>query len=249
MIEPVLRAAGLDSKEAQVYEQILRVGKITPAALLEKIQIKRGDLYNVLRRLEERKLIYSLPDAKKLTCAAAPPEAIEQIIKAKERNLEDAKGRLSMLSSLYNLGMGKPNVRFAEGIEGIKEIFNDTLTAKTEIVSYADVDGWMKYLEKYAIWYAAERRRRKIKERAIIPDTPEAKKYMAGYNMEVTKIKFIQHEKFQFSLEMNIYDNKVSYVTFREPFISVLIEDQAVADTQRAIFELSWKNAATESSM
>lgn len=241
MLEPVLKAAGLNPKEAEVYESILRSGKETPASLLKKVQLKRGDLYNVLRGLEKRKLIYSLPNTKKLTFVVSDPGTIEQAVRANERGLEEAKERLSFLYSLYNLGIGKPGVRFTQGLEGIKELFNDTLTAKTEILSYADVDGWIKHLPKYMVWYAAERRRRKIKERAIIPDTPAARQYMGDYNKEFTAIKFVPHQKFKFSLEMNIYDNKVVYVTFDEPFIGVLIEDKNIADTQRAIFEFGWE--------
>jgi len=242
MLEPLLQAAGLDPKEAQVYEQILRNGQESPATLLKTIPIKRGDLYNVLRRLDEKKLIYTLPKTKKLTYGALAPDTIEQSIKSQERVIKDVKEQISLLYSFYNLGVGKPGVRFAQGIEGIKEIFNDTLNAKTEIVGYADIDGWLTHLETYAVWYARERRRRKIRERVIIPDTPRAKEYITSYNKSMTEIKFVPHQKFQFSLELNVYDNKVAYVTFREPFISILIEDQAIADTQRAIFELNWKN-------
>ncbi|HEY4497453.1 MAG TPA: hypothetical protein VJC20_01700 [Candidatus Paceibacterota bacterium] len=101
----------------------------------------------------------------------------------------------------------------------------------------------LKHLKKYASWYAVERRKRKIRERAIVPDTPTARKYLDAYNKEVTQIAFVLYSKYRFSLEMNIYDSKVTYVTFREPFISVLIEDKAIADTHRAIFEHNWASA------
>jgi sugar-specific transcriptional regulator TrmB len=240
MLETVLKAAGLDSKEAQTYEHIVRSGKSTAAEILKATAIKRGDLYNVLKRLEDRKLIHPLPDVKILTYAPSDPEAIERALKAEEQALVEAKDNLSSLYSLYNLGMGKPGVRFAQGIEAIKEFFNDTLNSKTDILSYADWDGWDRYLYKYAVWYAKERRERKIKERVIIPDTLAARQYMKNYNADFTDFRFVPHDKFKFSLEMNIYDNKVLYVTLREPFIAVLIEDKDIADTQRAVFEMSW---------
>jgi hypothetical protein len=65
--------------------------------------------------------------------------------------------------------------------------------------------------------------------------------------MEMTRVKFIPHYKFKFALEMNIYDNKVAYTTFEEPLIAVVIEDKAIADTERAIFELSWANSGAGS--
>lgn len=244
MIKPVLRAAGLNEKEAQIYEQILRNGKSTASLLLHSVPVKRGDLYNVLRRLEDRKFIYSLPGSKKLTYAASDPETIEHALKNNEQNIEDAKENLPLVYSLYNLGVGKPGVRFAQGLDGIKKMFNDTLNTKTEILSFADVDGWLAHLEKYTKWYGNERRIRGVKERVIIPDTPVARTFISSYDKRVTRVKFIPHETFKFSLEMNIYDNKVLYVTLREPFIAVLIEDKSITDTQRSIFELSWLQTA-----
>lgn len=240
IIDPVLEMAGLDPKEAMVYEEILQNGKIAVLNIANNLNIKKGDLYNILGRLEKHKLIYPLKGYKRLTYSVSNPEIIERAITAKERNLEEAKTRLFNLFSIYNLNKGKPGIRFAEGLEGIKKIFNETLKSKTEIVGFADADGWLMHLPEYTKWYGAERIRRNIKERMIVPDTEMAVNYIKDYDKKVTEFKFIPHDKFKFSLEMDIFDNKVIYATLREPFIALLIEDKEIADTQRAIFELSW---------
>lgn len=244
MFNSTLQVADLNEKEALVYTHIVRSGKSTAADLLRATTVKRGDLYNVLRRLEEKRFIFALPDAKKLTYAASDPEVIERAVTAQERLVQDSKLELPLLFSAYNLASGKPGIRYFEGVEGIKEAYQDSLTATTEILAYADADGVLRVLgKKYAAWYAAERRRRKIRERLIVPDTALARRYFAGYDMAMTQHAFVPHEKFAFAAEMNIYDHKVFYTTFREPYIAVLIEDRAIADTQRAIFELGWSAA------
>ncbi len=245
IVTSTLKTAGLDKKEAFVYEEILRHGPINTALLLKKLPIKRGDLYNVLSHLERGKFIESLPEFKKLTYKVTDPEIIDHAVKTQERHVHEAKENLDLIYSLYNLNMGKPGVRFAQGLEGIKEIFNETLKSKTEIVGYGDVDGWLTHLGKYTKWYGKERLRKNIKERIILPDTATAKKYFEEYDKRATEIKFVPHEKYVFSLEMNVFDDKVIYVTLREPFIALLISDKSIADTQRAIFELTWSNINT----
>ncbi|MEK7140759.1 MAG: helix-turn-helix domain-containing protein [Patescibacteria group bacterium] len=242
IVNPVLEVAGLDPKEASVYQEILQNGKIAVLNIARNLGLKKGDLYNILRRLENQKLIYPVPGCKRLTYSITDPEIIERAILAKEKNLEEAKGRLFNLFSLYNLNIGKPGMRFAQGKEGIKKIFNETLKSKTEILSYADGDGWIANFPKYLKWYEGERIRRNIKERIILPDTEMTTSYLKSYNTKVTEFKFIPHEEFKFSSEINIFDNKVVYVTMREPFIALLIEDKEIADTQRAIFKLSWNS-------
>ena len=61
------------------------------------------------------------------------------------------------LFSLYNLNNGKPGIRFAQGKEGIIKLFNETLKSKTEILAYADGEGWVKHFPKYLKWYEEER--------------------------------------------------------------------------------------------
>ena len=242
MINPVLEIAGLDPKEAKVYEEILQNGKIAVLNIAKNLDIKKGDLYNILGRLKDKKLIYPLPDYKRLTYSVSDPKVIEQAILEKERDLEEAKGRMFELFSLYNLNQGKPGIRFAQGIEGIKKIFNETLKSKTEIVGYADAEGWLINLPQYTRWYGKERIKRNIKERMIVTDTKLAVEYIKNYDKKVTEFKFLPNDKYKFSMEMDIFDNKVVYATLREPFIALLIEDKQIADTQRAIFELSWSS-------
>jgi len=242
IINPILEMAGLDPKEALVYEEILQNGKIAVLNIAKNLNIKKGDLYNVLNRLEKQKLIYPLKEYKRLTYSVTNPEVLEGAILAKEKNIKEAKNRLFELFSLYNLNKGKPGIRFAQGIEGIKKIFNETLKSKTEILAYADASGWLTHLPQYTKWYATERIRKNIKERVIITDTARAQEYMRSYDAKVTKYKFISHDKYNFSMEMDIFDNKVVYATLREPFIALMIEDKEIADTQRSIFELTWNS-------
>lgn len=242
LMKPVLEAAGLDPKEAQVYEEILQNGKLAVLNIAKNTGLKKGDLYNVLERLEEKKLIRELPEYKRLTYAVDNPEIIERAILEKEKNLEEAKGRMFELFSLYNLHQGKPGIRFAQGIEGIKKLFNETLKSKTEILAYADAGGWLTHFPEYTRWYAEERIKKNIKERVIISDTTQALDYMKSYNTQVTEYKFVSHAENKFSMEMDIFDNKVIYATLREPFIALLIEDKEIADTHRAIFEMNWRS-------
>lgn len=242
LINPVLQTAGLDPKESMVYEEILQNGKIAVVNILKNLNLKKGDLYNVLGRLEDKKMVQSLPEYKRLTYTVSDPQVIEQAILEKEKNIEEAKGRMFELFSLYNLNKGKPGVRFAEGKEGIKKLFNETLKSKTEIVGYADAEGWIVNFSEYTKWYGRERIKKNIKERIIITDTPKTVEYMKDYDAKVTQFKFLPHQQYKFSMEKDIFDDKVIYATMREPFIAILIEDKEIADTERAIFELSWNS-------
>ena len=46
-----------------------------------------------------------------------------------------------------------------------------------------------------------------------------------------------------FSNEINIYDNKVAIISFKDDLIGMIIESSEIADTQRTIFKMVWEFA------
>lgn len=243
MIEKILETIGLDPKEAQVYEYILKKGESTVGELARKTELKRGDLYNVLERLKNKKVIAEVTEKKVKSYVVTDPESLEDLALGKKTAFEDAVRNLSQVRSLYNLTRGRPGVTFYEGIEGIQEVMKGSLEAKTEILSFEDIDGFHGAMPEFAKKYEKERQKRKLRERAIVPDTQTARTHFGSTPSPFREQLLVPHKLFPFTLELDIYDNKVFYVTFREPYIAVLIEDKAIADTQRAIFELCWRGA------
>src|SRR3989338_10019358 len=57
MYREILIQAGLDDKEVLVYEALLACGQANVKALLADVSLKRGDVYNILYRLRDKKLI------------------------------------------------------------------------------------------------------------------------------------------------------------------------------------------------
>lgn len=55
-------------------------------------------------------------------------------------------------------------------------------------------------------------------------------------------MKFIPEGKYKFENEINVYDDKVSIISPRDQ-VGVIIQNQAIADSQRALFELAYSNA------
>lgn len=63
------------------------------------------------------------------------------------------------------------------------------------------------------------------------------------HNKEEMRTAFlIPEEKFRFSPEINIYDNKVMIASWREK-LGIIIESAEIADAMKKIYELSWQEA------
>jgi len=51
----------------------------------------------------------------------------------------------------------------------------------------------------------------------------------------------VSPEKFDFTNEINIYDDKVAIISFKNELIGMIIESTEIANSQRAIFNMCWQ--------
>jgi len=145
---------------------------------------------------------------------------------------------------LFNLSVGKPGVQFYEGEDGVWEVLLDSLTASEEILTYADPEAIAKYIPALNAEYSTMREDQNVKKRGLVIDSPEARKFLKSYDGKVTGTKLIKGKENMpdFQTIMQIYDNKVSYITLTDEYlVGIIITDQFIANTHKYLFESLWE--------
>jgi len=260
MYKDILTQLGLSNSESIIYECLLKNGQSTVGEIIKKTPLKRGVAYNILANLAKKDLILErkikVGGRKEKVAHFIPnhPEKLRGYLENKKNLLDKVENTLNAnlpsLVSDFNLVSGKPGVRFFEGIEGVKKVISDTLinNAKKEILAFSDVGSYIKYLKTWNTnYYAPKRRELNISEKVIIPDKPAALDYMNDYiknpqSDKLTDILFINHKLYTFKTEINIYENKVSFVTFsQKAHIGVIVENEEIFNTLSALFNLIWE--------
>jgi len=248
MYKDILIQANLSSNEAVVYEYLLKNGESPAGTIIKKTPLKRGVIYNALDELINKGLAAKKVKNKIALFSPSHPEKLREYLEQHEAEILKAKNSLEAnlpaLVSDFNLVSGKPGVRIYEGRAGLIKVLFDSLTSKTEILTYAEIEGMEKYLGRANDKYVLERKKLNIKKRGIVADTSYAREYLKNYDRSVTDIRLIDGRKYPMSLEMEIYDNKVSFMTFSEKkLIGVIIENEEIYRTQKSIFEIAWAAA------
>ncbi|MCG2690297.1 hypothetical protein L6252_03415, partial [Candidatus Parcubacteria bacterium] len=136
----------------------------------------------------------------------------------------------------------KPIVRFYEGKEGIKQVFENTLTAKETIVGYGCAEPMYQSIPEFYSEYLPQRVALGIKARGVLPDTPLIRKITKQDKAQLRETRLVPREKLDLEIEINIYDNKVMMVSWSEN-LGILIESEKIAQAQKQIFELAWQAA------
>jgi len=246
MTKEILQRIGLAEGEALVYDFLLENGEASAGQIIKRIKLKRGNVYNILKSLVTQGLTEQFEKNKIAYFRLEHPTRLKVYVSKKATEVEEVHKTLNEalpgLISRFNLSHFKPVVHYFESEDGIRELLEDSLTAKTEIYSYADIETVIKHLDKINKWYVKKRDALGIKKRVMMVDTPFARNYMATYFKDVTTTKLIKLEAAPFQSVMQIYDNKVSYVTLStERLIGVLVEDKGIYEMHRDLFDYLWR--------
>jgi len=247
--EKILIEAGLSEEQSAIYSALLDKGPLKAGSISSWTGLKRGLVYKVLDQLENMGLISQKGgDGTVAVFSPNHPSRLSEIMEQKEKSFALAKETVSFslgaLSSKFNLLSGKPNVQFHEGKEGIEKVLEDTLLVPpgTEIYTYADIEAITKYIPKINDDYSNKREKLQIKKRAFLLDTPKARQLITDYHTETTEIKFIKADAFEFDTVMQIYENKISYITLKDKtMIGVIIEDESIYKMHKKLFDYFWE--------
>lgn len=259
MIVENLLQFGLDDKEISVYLSLISLGPSPVRLIAKKGKINRGTTYDILKSLVKLGLVsyykqYGKED-KRQYFVAEPPQKLLDAIENKKRNLETLKLHINKslpeLESLYEKSGAKPVAKYYEGREGIKTILQDVLsTMKNALQPPLNLRGGKGELSKtYYVYSSADIRDYLYK---VYPDFNQdriaariANRVIAfGKGGELAGLderKWMdrQHSSPTYIL---IYGSKVAMISVtasKEP-IGVVIEDQALYQTQKMIFEFNW---------
>jgi sugar-specific transcriptional regulator TrmB len=243
-----LREYGLTNKESKVYLALLELGPSSVTEIAFKSKINRTTAYDILVALEQNGLVSHVGEQKKRTYVAENPDRLVSYLDKKSKEFkskaDEAKEILPELKGMFNLIPRKPIVKYFEGEEGILAIYEDSLSSKTEILSWLNTENTADFAFDYFQDYYKRRAKKGIHIKAIVNDVPISYEIHKRDKAEDREMRIISREMMDIGPECYIYDDKVAYMSLKERF-GVIIESSDIADAQRKLYNLAW-HAASE---
>lgn len=251
MYKDVLEKSGLKSGEAEIYDILLQYGDSPASDLTSKTKFKRGMVYKYLKDLKQQDLVSTYQKNKKTYFKPKHPynlmESIESVLNQAKAQETILKATLPQLVSTFNTTENKPGVRIFEGIEGIKEVYKDTLRENPkEILGILQTSQVEPEIYKWlTTTYARKRSSQGIRAKVITTSDKKLTKYVEKNEEEKRETRIVPKQDFPIAVEMNIYNNKVAFMNFKkgENHIGIIINNKLIADTMKALFSLAWEGA------
>ena len=240
-IDKALETYGLMPKEIKVYLAGMELGTATAQEIARKTGIERTNVYSLLEGLMHKGIFAETLKSGKKHFTAEYPEKLVLKLKERQRLIEQA---MPELKSLYNLSPKKPSVRYYEGVEGIKEVYEDTLKEGEPIVAFSDFEQMLKTMPaNYMTHYAERRAKARISFKAILRPSKRYDELQSKNKEYRREVRLLPNASF--TTEINIYGDKVALINFRKNLFAVIIEGPEIANTMRIIFNSLWRSLET----
>jgi HTH-type transcriptional regulator, sugar sensing transcriptional regulator len=244
MDNSVFKKLGLNEKEIIVYLKLLQSGPVSVRNLADLTSLNRGNVYDVLKRLQELGLVSFFHRDTKQNFVAEDPEKIVELLHMREQELKQLEIKVSEiipeLKSLQEKVGEKPVTKFYEGKSGVRFILDDILmqTKKTEAKEYYVYSAEGVREDVYSAYpdFSKKRIKSKIKAKTISL-SPGGGTY--GFDERKWLGAKETSENMTYIL---IYDGHCAFISrdLSGNPVGVIIENRMIYETQKTIFLQLW---------
>ncbi len=240
-----LESLGLNDKQSSVLSGLLGSGSpMFVSAVARSAKLNRTTAYDILEELSDRGLVSRVKKDGAMRYQSIAVELLPAYVERQREALQETKRKLAevvpQIALLRMHGKVLPKVQLFEGMEGVKQAYEDTLEGNKgkELYDFTGTDAiYQKMGIEWLEYYWKKRVRLNIKCTVIAPDNEWSRMMQKDDAKYDRTLKLIPKE-FTFDSEIDIYDNKVGIFTFsQENPIAVIIEDQTIHDTVKTFFE------------
>ncbi len=242
-IDTILRKIGFSDNKIKIYQALLTLGTAPAGAIAKKAAIVRSTVYKILEELINDGLAEGV-DAKVKKYAALHPKALINMVENKKTAVEKI---LPDLLGIFVSPKFKPRMKFYEGVEGKKKVFEDVLTIQNDIVyTFSPITEILAIFGKtYSRHFTEKRVKNKIWRYALRSQTINKDKtgeweFYGSDEKLMREIRFLP-PKIKCDTLIQIYANKISVVASHKEDYAFIIESKELADLMKQIFLWLWE--------
>lgn len=238
----ILQGIGLTEAQAKTYLRMLQVGEMTPPELAKDLHETRTNMYSILEQLEAKKLAVRSNAGKKITYRSTHPANLEAFVERRRNVILNWEYKLASIlpgmTKSYFTTTEQPEVRFFQGREALERIYEDILETQQNFKLIMTPNGHDYMGEDFLKKFIKNRVKKKLKVEALTPDTPQANHRKDIDRKMLLTRTFYDPRAFDVPVEINIYGDKVAFLSFGDEVIGTIIHSPQIAKAMGELFNM-----------
>jgi sugar-specific transcriptional regulator TrmB len=237
----LVRRAGLSVSQAKCYLAFIEHGVLSPTEVAARTGESRTNSYMICEKLEQLGLLIR-KEGKKLAYFPAHPSALETLAEKRRkimmRNEQAVKQNLSPLIDLFYASTEMPGTRTLQGIDGIKEVYQDTLRVKQDLYLLRSIHDTPVMGINFFNEYKAKRAANGIHTFALTPDSLEVVHNQRFDEKLLITRTILPKGYYTGAVEIDVYGSKVALISFGDTQMATIIDSPPIAEAMRQILQL-----------
>lgn len=243
---------GLTETEEKIYKTSLIVGTANIRLIAQKSGIRRSTAYYAIDTLIEKGFLHEKVTSGKKFIEAQQPEYLFDVLakeKSELRTKEDAIRKIvPQLKELAKNPTFNSEVTYYQGVENVWHIFEDILKERADIYWFGSFGSALEHFAFQELLDRFSKKRRQVgrtKSFVISDPHPLAQKLWRLEDTDFREFRFLP-KKFFLRSALIIYNQKIALISFDDPIAGTLIQNNAIAETLRVMFDSLWKSASAK---
>lgn len=238
----LLKNIGFSDKSAKVYLVLLGLGPSSVRKLSDSLDMNRGQVYEVLKELQEKEVVRFFKEDTKQLFVVDDPDSLRKLVDKKEQELKiihkNVDKVIPELQALYNSGGNRPVAKYFKG-ENIKNILEDVLlvceNSEEKMYRVYSAEGVREHLYEDFPSFSDARIAKNIAVKVIATG-------VGGELRGLDERKWFKQNA-KTPTYIFIYPGKTAYISFdaKDSLVGVIIENEGICETQKMIFDQVWK--------
>jgi sugar-specific transcriptional regulator TrmB len=251
-IQAYLSKLGLSPELTSLYLALYTHGPQNVSQLARSARVERTRIYRLIDKLAEYNLLEVERHNSRNLIKAAPISNVHIVIARREEELKSLEDELNVVEQVLSkdaLGLASTYIQSYEGIEGLKQMFWNETASKSENLAILRHNMQSKTNSKFFERWVRRCNERSIKFRGLVSDqflADQQKWYLTHSNEKIEnwQARYLSPEFFPVLNSIIVYDDVVAHYVWQEDRVfGYEVYNQSIADTQRHVFEMLWRNA------
>ena len=240
MLTDLLQHYDFTEREAKVYIAGLSLGSAPGSTIARHAGEKRVTVYAILKELIKRGIFTSIVRDEITYFSPISPEQLAHIYEEKYTTLKE---RLPELSAIMETVGNKPKMRYYEGVEGIKHLYNELLETSQPIFAFLSDDGDIdSKLQHYLNNEFIPKRIKKQIPASVIASEKTSGEYQQATKEKYTTIKTVKEDILAFEGEIVLYGESsiLCALYSTKEMIGYSLQSKQLYKTLKSVFDFIW---------
>lgn len=250
-IRQTLSEIGLDRTQTQVVMLLLKKNMLGIQDITNELKLPRSSVQLACEQLLERGVLKVAASGKRRSFYIEHPKAIKNYLSYEENSITTKKSSLEniipRLTALFPTAIGAEpiEIEHLEGEDGFVEVFYRSLKQPkdSEVLRFGGDPAFFTVARDRLVKYREERMKKKIFARLLQPLSRYSEEEVKDSKFKMREIRFLQKELYDPKVNVSVWQDKVAFTVWDVGLHSVIVQNKAIADFMKAMFEIAWSGS------